>query len=44
MTTALKAAGLIFAAFILIHWLTAGTDEIIEGPPETPDTSYVQGQ
>lgn len=40
--TALKAAGLIFAAFVLIHWLTAGHDEIIEGPPETPGISFVQ--
>lgn len=30
----------LFIAFVLFHWLTAGQDEIIEGPPETPDGSY----
>ena len=28
-----KLAGLIFIAFVLVHWLTAGQDEIIQGPP-----------
>lgn len=31
---------LILAAIVLMHWLTAGLDEIIKGPPETPDGSY----
>lgn len=39
IATVLKTGGLIFVAFILVHWLTAGQDEIIEGPPETPDYS-----
>lgn len=38
--TVLKWIGLLFAAWLLFHWLTAGQDEIIEGPPETPDDSY----
>lgn len=42
MTAACKVAALIFAAFILLHWLTAGTDDIVEGPPETPETSLYQ--
>lgn len=33
---ALKALAFTFVAFVLIHWLTAGQDEIIEGPPEPP--------
>lgn len=32
----------LFIAFVLFHWLTAGQDEIIEGPPETPGTSSYQ--
>lgn len=32
----------LFIAFVLFHWLTAGQDEIIEGPPETPDHSIIQ--
>lgn len=30
----LKTLGLLFAAWLLIHWLTAGQDEIVQGPPE----------
>lgn len=39
---ALKTAAFIFAAVVLTHWLTAGHDEIIEGPPETPGSSSIQ--
>lgn len=32
--TFFKAFGLILAAIVLAHWLTAGQDEIIKGPPQ----------
>lgn len=38
----LKTLAIIFMAYVLFHWMTAGHDEIIEGPPETPDTSLIQ--
>lgn len=38
----LKACAFIFVFLVLVHWLTAGTDEIVEGPPETPDHSLIQ--
>lgn len=45
INTAAKTVALIFAAFILFHWLSAGHDNIIEGPPEIPDVaSYQQNQ
>jgi hypothetical protein len=34
-----KWSALLLIAYIFIHAFTAGQDEIIEGPPETPDTS-----
>jgi hypothetical protein len=30
----------LFIAYVLFHWLTAGQDEIIEGPPEAPEGSF----
>ena len=42
MIAALKMAGIALAMFVMFHWLTAGQDEIIEGPPETPGVSYIQ--
>lgn len=36
---ALKILALAFAGFVIFHWLTAGHDQIIEGPPETFDFS-----
>lgn len=39
MPLLLKACALILALLVLGHWLTAGHDNIIEGPPETPDVS-----
>lgn len=41
MHPAIKAVAFIFAAFILTNWLIAGHDNIIEGPPETPDVTLV---
>lgn len=42
MIIALKALGFLLVFFIAIHWLTAGVDNIIEGPPETPDVTLYQ--
>jgi hypothetical protein len=39
MPLLLKTLGLILALLVLGHWLMAGQDNIIEGPPETPDVS-----
>lgn len=36
MKTLLKAVGLIFVGFLLCHWMVAGQDEILEGPPKDP--------
>ena len=45
LKTLAKWTAYLFIAFVLFHWLTAGQDEIIEGPPETPDHSlYQHGQ
>lgn len=30
----LKAAAILFVFFVLLHWLTSGQDNIIDGPPE----------
>jgi hypothetical protein len=35
----MKWAALLLIAYIFFHTFTAGQDEIIEGPPETPDSS-----
>lgn len=34
-----QAFGLILLGFVLVHWLTAGHDEIIQGP--LPDPSGI---
>lgn len=34
-----KLIGYLLIAFVLFHWLTAGHDNIIEGPPECLDGS-----
>lgn len=39
MRTILKWIFFLFIAYVLFNWMTAGQDEIIEGPPETPDSS-----
>jgi len=41
VSTIFKALGLLFAAYVLVHWLTAGQDEIIKGPPLDPAVSTV---
>lgn len=40
MSFPLKIIFLTFLLLVLFHWLTAGQDEILEGPPEKP--SHVQ--
>ena len=40
--TTLKWIMIVFALYVLMHWMTAGQDEIIEGPPEAPEGSTVQ--
>lgn len=42
MMQALKVAALVFVFFMLLHWFNAGRDDILEGPPETPEHSFVQ--
>lgn len=41
MTEFLKYIGIVIAALILGHWLTAGHNDILEGPPETPEQSSI---
>lgn len=40
MPLLLKAIGFVFAFFVLVHWLTAGAEEIKKGPPEEPISVY----
>lgn len=32
----LKVVAFVFAALVLMHWLTAGNDETLEGPIDVP--------
>lgn len=41
MRTLLKWLGFLFLAFVFYNWMTAGQDEIVEGPPETPETVLI---
>jgi hypothetical protein len=36
----LKVIALVFAAWLLFHWTTAGQDEIIKGPPKEPNPDF----
>lgn len=44
MKTIVKWIGYLLIAYILFNWFTAGQDEIIEGPPETPETSLTPSE
>lgn len=35
---------LLFMGYVFIHVFTAGQDEIIEGPPETPEITLTPDQ
>jgi hypothetical protein len=42
MKTAAQVVSLFALAALGFHWLTAGSNEIVEGPSKTPDISVYQ--
>ena len=42
MKIVLQTLGLIFVAFILAHWLSAGADDIVKGPSKPLDGTHQQ--
>lgn len=40
MPMLLKTIGFVFAFLLLVHWLTAGAEEIKKGPPQAPVSVY----
>lgn len=42
LKSVLCAIGFIFVTLVLMHWTSAGQDNIVEGPPETPEVTLYQ--